>query len=427
MPMRSGHKRLILLGVVFVLVAAACGDDDDTAPATVSPTTAAPTTTAAETPTTAAAPATAAPTATGNVAGDLTFSLDEAFTATEVGRGTKPVLSLAPDGTPGVAYVLEDLDGFIAYADAADGWTPQTVVDGYFYGPIGLAYSLEGTPVIGYHDHQAPTFEQDLGDLTIAVENASGWTIEAINDDGHDGWDSTLAIGPDGVFRAAGIDPQQFGREDGVEYFEQGPSGWEVTPIGSGPIAYEFNVSLAVDPAGNPALTYFDNNTAQLIYASRVDGVWSLETVDADGDTGRYSSLAFDADGTPHVTYYKTESASSGTVRYAVKTAGTWETQDVDSLSDVRPGFTGARRITSVAIDSTGAPHVLYSDKSVVKYATLAGGQWNISTVLTAGNRSLGQLVSFELDSADTPHITVFEVTSSQPLDGVVAYITAAA
>ncbi|MFQ5554900.1 MAG: hypothetical protein ACE5GC_05970 [Acidimicrobiia bacterium] len=428
--MRNRVTRLTLLAAAFALVAAACGGgdgDDDTAspaPSTTPATTSAATTTAGAT--TQAPVTTEAPGGSGATTGDLTLSVDAAFTATEIGRGTKPVLALAPDGTPGVAFLLEAFDGFIAYADAGDGWTPSTVVDGYFYGPIGLSYDPSGVPHIGYHDHQDNTFRDELGDLTVAVRNDSGWGVEAIEDEGHDGWDSTLVIAGDGVVRAAGVDPQQFGRTDGVEYFERGASGWSVTPIGSGPIAYEFNVSLAVDPAGNPALTYYDNNTQELKFAMRDGDAWSIETIDADGDTGRYSSLAFDADGNPHVSYFLLDSRTSGTVRYATNRGGTWETADVDALDDVRTGFTGARRITSLALDAEGSPHVVYSDESVVRYATLEAGSWVVSGVATAGDRALGQLVSFELDGAGTPHIALFEVTSSSPLDGVVAYLTSA-
>jgi hypothetical protein len=423
MPSRS--VRSIALVATTALVIAACGSSDDDSAGesttTQQPTTASSSTAPAPPPSTSSA----SPAAQGGVVeGDLTFTLAEGYTATWVGEGIKPDLELAPDGTPGITYLVEDLNGRIGYANAGTGWSTEKVVDGYFYGPIGLAYTPEGVPHIAFHDHQDTEFKQDKGDLTLAVGGAS-WEIGPLQDDGHDGWDSTIAIGSDGVVRAAGIDPQQFGSTDGVEYYEQTTDGdWEVTPIGSGAVAYEFNVSLAVDPAGNPALTYYDTATQTLQFAARSDGEWSIETVDADGDTGRYSSLTFDDAGTPHISYLRLDSASEGTVRYATRDGAGWVTSDVDTLTDLRTGFTGARRVTAIALDGNGRPHVVYSDEALVKRAVADAGTWTAETIVTAGDRALGQLVSFRLTNDGAVHLAVFEVTAASPLSGIVAYIT---
>ena len=210
-----------------------------------------------------------------------------------------------------------------------------------------------------------------------------------------------------------------------MEYYELVDGTWEVTAIGSGPVAYEFNVSLTVDPDGNPALTYYDTTNTALKYASRQDGTWSIETVDTDGDVGRYSSLAFDSIGNPHISYLRLDDTTTGTVRYATRTGDTWTTADVDSLTDLRTGFTGARRVTAVAPGPGDRPTVAYSDESVVKLATSDGSAWSPTTLVEAGDRPLGQLVSLQLSADGTPHLAIFEVTGESPLTGVVAYITA--
>jgi hypothetical protein len=421
--MRIRIQPVLLLVAALGLVAASCGGDDAGDDGGSDPTTTEGSTTTEES---SSAPATSTTTGDSGKAidGDLTFAVAEGYTATAIGEGVKPDLELAPDGTPGITYIHEDLDGFIDYADAASGWSPERVVDGYFYGPIGLAYTPDAQPRIAYHDHQDTSFNQDLGDLTYAVRSDEAWTIEAINDDGHDGWDSTIAIGPDTVVRAAGIDPEQFGSTVGVEYYELGDGGWTVTEIGSGAVAYEFNVSLAVDPDGNPALTYYDTTNAELKYATRTNSAWSIETVDAEGDAGRYSSLAFDSAGTPHISYLRLDGPTSGTVRYATLDGDAWTTGDIDTLDNLRTGFTGTRRNTAIALDADQTPHVVYSDESVVKRAIANAGAWEISPILTAGDQPLGQLVSFRLADDGTLHLATFEVTNESPLTGVVAYIT---
>ena len=409
---------MLLIVTAFAIVATACGTDNGST--SESSTTASTVTPDAPTTTTATVPAVGG----GVVNGDLAFTIAEGYTATAIADGVKPDLELAPDGTPGITYLLEDLEGFVDYADAASGWTQQRVIDGYLYGPIGLAYTPEGEPRIAYHDHQDTSFNQDIGDLTYATRTDGTWTVEAVNDDGHDGWDTTIAIAPDGVVRAAGVDPEQFGSTAGVEYYELGDGSWTVTEIGSGPIAYEFNVSLAVDPEGNPALTYYDTTNMDLKYAIRSDGAWSIETVDSDGDAGRYSSLAFDDSGVPHISYLRLDTPTTGRVRYATLDGAAWTTSDVGTLDDLRTGFTGTRRNTAIAVDASGVPHVVYSDESVVKWAVASGDAWDTSIVVTAGDRPLGQLVSFRLADDGTLHLATFEVTQESPLTGVVAYIT---
>jgi len=256
-------KRWPLLISTLALVAAACGgsSDGETGPTETSspdPTT----TTAIDQPTDTTAP----PTVGG---GDIVVAPGWSLTA--VGNGIKPDLALDGDDLPALAWLVEELDeGFVAFSSAAEGWTEQRFVEGYFYGPIGLDFDPAGDPHIAYHDHQSDSFQPDLGDLTHAVRTGNDWTVEAAAHDGHDGWDSTIAIGTDGVVRAAGIDPQQFDSQVGVEYYERNADGWQVTAIGSGPIEYEWNVSLAVSEAGRTGLSYHDNNTGQLMFAEGV-------------------------------------------------------------------------------------------------------------------------------------------------------------
>lgn len=416
MRLISIRRTAVVAGLTLVF--AACGggdtatDDQSTTPADVAPPNAQPSSDIGES------------TGQGTIDGDLTFSLAAGYSATAIGEGVKPDLELSPDGTPGITFLLEDLNGFIAYASADEGWVPETVVEGYFYGPIGLAYRSDGTANIAYHDHQAAEFDQALGDLTIASQSSDGWDIAAITDDGHDGWDSTIVIGPDDVLRAAGIDPEQFGRTQGVEYFELVDGVFETTEIGTGPVQYEFNVSLAVTPAGNPALTYFDSTDQELRYAERQGGTWNIETVDAEGDVGRYSSLAFDDSGTPHISYLRIDAPTAGTVKYATRADGSWVTTEIDTLGAILTGFTGARRVTDIAIDAQQTAHIIYSDEQVVRRAVASDGGWETSTVIEGGGRLLGQLVSFAIGDDGTFHLSVFEVTRSNPLNGVVAYIT---
>lgn len=422
------RSRLLLIVMSFLVVAAACGGDDSE-PATAAADSDPP-------PTAEAAPAEptqdevdeAAPPGAdaGVVEGDLTSTVASGWNVRAVGEGTKPVLALDPEGVPGLAFLQEDIgEGFVAYARASDGWSIDRFVEGYFYGPIGLDYGPDGAPNIAYHDHQADTFQDDLGDLAYARLDADGWQLQAAASDGHDGWDSTIRVGADGVVHAAGVDPSQFGRTEGLEYYQLVDGEWLVEAVGSGPIEYEWNVDLQVDSTGAVGLTYFLTDSSDLVYASRsTDGTWTDETIDSDGDVGRFSSFAYDSDGVAHVAYW---SADTGEIRYATNDAGAWSIEPVGQLSGVEIGFEAARRITSLALDGEDNPRVVFSDVSGIWLGSRdAAGAWTTEQLVTAGARPLGQLVSMEVDGAGVPHIAYFEVTGNGPLTGVIAYLTPA-
>jgi hypothetical protein len=79
--------------------------------------------------------------------------------------------------------------------------------------------------------------------------------------------------------------------------------------------------SLALDAAGRPHISYYDCTNFDLKY-TRFDGAaWRIETVDRGGDVDAYNSLALDAAGHPHISYH-----SNGILKYA------WRTEEVNHL-----------------------------------------------------------------------------------------------
>jgi len=355
----------------------------------------------------------------------LSFTLAAGWQTTFVDEGIKPDIALDASGTPGVAYMRKALDGWVRFASATDGWQVETVAECYFYGPIGLAFDPDAGPHVVWHDHQDSSFNLDKGDLAYGVHEDSAWVVEAAADAGHDGWDSTIAIGSGGVVRAAGVEPVQFGLENGVEYYERRDGTWVVQPSGSGPIPYEFNVSLALDGDGFPALTSFEAVDGDLVFASFDGSAWSMEIVASEGTVGMFSSLAFDAEGQPHISFFETAEATTGIIHYASRDAdGGWTVEEIAELNDVELGMTGTRRNSAIAVDATGVPHVVLSDRSVLSYAVRGVDGWEVEELAQAGAAPLGQLVSFQLGADGTPHLSFFEVTSSGPLEGLVAYVT---
>src|SRR4030095_135274 len=68
--------------------------------------------------------------------------------------------------------------------------------------------------------------------------------------------------------------------------------------------------SVAVDASGIPHISYFDQANIDLKYARKNGANWSVETVDATGNTGNFSEIMIQPSGQPAIAYL--EYASMG-------------------------------------------------------------------------------------------------------------------
>lgn len=135
-------------------------------------------------------------------------------------------------------------------------------------------------------------------------------------------------------------------------------------------------------PADNTSrISYYDATNGRLKYAActadceATTATFSVGVVDNPPgiDTGRHTSLALDAAGSPRIAYYD---ATNADLRLARCTAGceaaatpTWSRQTLDSTGDVG-------RYASLALTTTGRPLVSYFDGSNfdLKYFLTCGG-----------------------------------------------------
>jgi hypothetical protein len=87
---------------------------------------------------------------------------------------------------------------------------------------------------------------------------------------------------------------------------------WDIQTVDTGGGAA--GISIALDAAGNPHISYLDFNNGVLKYARWTGGAWAIQTVDAVGSVGWYSSLALDSGDNPHISYYD---STNGDLKYA--------------------------------------------------------------------------------------------------------------
>lgn len=341
----------------------------------------------------------------------------------QIDRGTKPALALNSKGWPTIVYMLERMDGWVKVA-VWDGsaWNLSAVDAGYFYGPTDLAIDSKDIPHIIYHDHQDTRFNPNKGDAVHSSMRNGAWVKDTLSHSGHDGWDTRVTVDNQGQAHVSAIDPSDFGG-GGVEYYRINPNGdLKVEEIGSGPQTYMYATSIAVNPAGEPLIAYYDQTEKSLRLGRRLDGgKWEIETVDKEGNTGLFSSMLIDQNGAIHISYLERTGTSTGRIKYAVRRTGSnWEISQVDTLSRIVTGFTGARNLTSLVLDSQGHPWMAYSDEQDLRLAIFDGAKWQIEGVARAETNPFGQIVSLKLDAQDAPHIAYATVTDKQVLDGFI-------
>jgi hypothetical protein len=149
---------------------------------------------------------------------------------------------------------------------------------------------------------------------------------------------------------------------DSVRYWHRTNGAWSQVVLTPGAWC-----SIALDGQDAPRISYYDTVQSDLVLAFQHNGAWVTLPLDASGDVGQYTSQEIRGD-VSHITYY---TASLGDLRYAMfsPTEGAQGllVQTVDAEGDV-----GAW--TSLVLDGQGQPHIAYHDvgNGDLKYASAA-------------------------------------------------------
>ena len=132
--------------------------------------------------------------------------------------------------------------------------------------------------------------------------------------------------------------------------------------------------SLALDSKGNPHISYDDNASGNLMYASWISSKFNIQILDTDGAAN--PSIALDSNDNPHICYTRANVTGSY-LMYAKWTSSGWSTKTLDSAQD-----TGGISDPSLNLDTNGFPHIGYvSPADTLKYAVWTGSAWNIETI----------------------------------------------
>ncbi len=302
-----------------------------------------------------------------------------------------------------------------------------------------LALDAAGNPHISYYENW--NIFGVGGNLKYAEWNGSSWNIQTVdNGDGKRfvGMYSSLALDAAGNPHISYYDE---GKVDGsgcnLRYAKWNGTSWniEIVDNGGGKQHVGMYTSLALDAAGNPHISYYEDyyydhwkhegSGASLRYAAWNGTSWNLQIVDngaVDNGGGKrdvlgmYSSLALDAAGNPHISYYENWNifGVGGNLKYAEWNGTSWNIQTVDDGG----GWQYVGMESSLALDAAGNPHISYHKAGdsngygyTLRYAEWNGTSWNIEIVDNGGEegRYVGRYSSIALDAAGNPHISYYQ------------------
>ena len=265
-----------------------------------------------------------------------------------------------------------------------------------------LAIASSGVPKIAYYDAQATGSAKFTSNLTTGVSvdgtNKTGKYVSLALD---------ASNNPHVSYYDAG--------SKWLRYNSASGSTWGIAQVvdnGGGTDDVGQYSSIALDASGLAHISYYDATRHVLMYLLQTGSTtWAAPQIADNGasgtlDVGQYSSIALDVSGLAHISYYDN---TTNALKYVVQTApSTWGApQTVDASGD-------DGKYSCIALDGTGLGRISYYDATFgrLKYAQQTGAStWNIVVADSAGN--VGQYSSISLDSSGNPRIAYYDVVNA--------------
>lgn len=166
-----------------------------------------------------------------------------------------------------------------------------------------------------------------------------------------------------------------------------------------------YYTSLAFDSNDWPHLSYYDLLNGDLRYARLEEGEggknrWRVEIIDQVGDVGTYTSLALTPDNLPRISY---RDETEGKLKLAYFDGESWHNEILDQEGNNGLG-------TSIALDSAGYTYISYIKTGTfdLRFLTYTGTGSIAETVTMGLGQSVYYSTSLALGSDGTPYIVYY-------------------
>ncbi|MCD4737664.1 MAG: hypothetical protein K8R89_00175 [Anaerolineae bacterium] len=302
------------------------------------------------------------------------------------------------EGRPHIAYGRN----YLYYAAREDdGWKVQ-IVDTEENAGVDAIVMVDksGCLHIGYMG--TISMEKFLSDLRHAYFDGHEWIVETVPSPEKIDWSAvTLDASNRPVFVYLDSSEWFSSQQHVLRYLEWNGSAWESEPIVED---FAINSSVALDQEGQPWVSYLSGAfTTEVFMAHKDDQRWGIAKImEIPGEPLVGTSIAVDAAGHPHLTFYD---SGHGALMYVCWDGEHWQIQEVDNDGDVGAG-------ASLALDTLGHPHIAYADTTngTLKYAHWNESEWQIEVVETRHVSAL----SLALDAEGGAHIAYMVAVGHQ-------------
>jgi hypothetical protein len=327
------------------------------------------------------------------------LALDWSVQTVASSGGQHVSLALLPDGKPAIAFNGQT-NGELKFTKWNGSSWDTTSLDTSAVVSTAMAVDSSGNRWVVYNRDAYPYT------LTYIKYNGSSWgSPTAIEGSAHS---ASIALDSAGTPYVAFAKP---GAED-LYYGKWNGSSWVTEAADNSAAETGYGPSIAVGTDGKPRISYFDRTNNKLMYAVK-DVTWTTQQVVAlpnGGGSVGYTSIALDSSSNPRIAYYD---KGNSKLMYVAHNGTSWGTpQEVDASVGTLSG--SKFESVSMKLDSNGNPWISYADNGDLALARWNGTTWVTETVDTGGASVDIGANSLALDSSGTPHIAYSDWTNNE-------------
>ena len=359
-----------------------------------------------------------------------------------------PVISYWDESNEDLKFAICNLSASAnGNCDQSGDWNLATVdAEGQVGHNPSIATDTDGDLMISYYDWTKQDLKFAICDLSASADGncdqSGDWNLATVDAEGAVGWTTSIAVNAEGDPVISYYDATNTDLRFAICDLSASANGncdqsgdWNLATVDAeGEVGH--NPSIAIDTEGDLMISYYDWTNQDLKFAicdplasangnCNQSGDWNLATVDAEGQVGRFISLAVDAQGDPAISYWD---QTNGNLKLAICDVPESANGDCDQTSDWSTMTVDAEETvgvwTSIAARGDGDLMISYWDQTRgdLKFAICDAsesangecdqpGDWSVETVDVAGD--VGRFSSIAVGIDGNPMISYHDLTNA--------------